>query len=288
MKYLDPIALAKLRNLDLRVRKSVSWAPSSGRHRSATRGLSNDFAQHRAYAPGDELRRLDWKVYARKDRFYVKEFDEERMATATIMVDASGSMGFGGKWDLACRLAMAMAYLVVAKGDAAGILTFDVGPREAVPPRAGLGHLEALDAALGRSAPGGETDLGRVLEKAAGQIKRRSLIVLVSDLMGDPSAVVAVLKSFKARRHEVMVLRVLDPRERSLDFEGPVVFESLEDGGTLASDADAIREPYVREFERIMRLYESGFHGAEMAYASFFTDVRWELSLANFLSRGSK
>ncbi|MBI5883913.1 MAG: DUF58 domain-containing protein [Elusimicrobia bacterium] len=284
MKYLDPVALARLRNLELRVRRSMSWAPSPGRHASVSRGLSHDFAQHRAYAPGDELRAIDWKIYARKDRFFVKEFNEERMVTAHLLTDASGSMGFGSKWDLACRLAMAMAYLVAAKGDAAGLMTFDTEPRAGVPARAGMGQLAAIDAALERSAPGGETRLGPVLEKAASQLKRRSVVVLVSDLLGDAPAVVAALKALKARRHEVMVLQVLDPRERTLDFNGPVLFESLEDRSTLSVDADAVRQAYCSEFERCQRLYEAAFHGANIAYGVFSTAVPWDMALGRFLS----
>ncbi|MBI4678069.1 MAG: DUF58 domain-containing protein [Elusimicrobia bacterium] len=284
MKYLDPVSLARLRNLELELRRSTAWAPSPGRHSSASRGLSHDFAQHRAYAPGDELKALDWKVYARKDRFFVKEYNEERMATAHILADASGSMAFGAKWELGCRLAMAMAYLVIARGDAAGLMTFDTAPREGVPPRSSMSQLETLDGLLERAAPGGETDLGSVLDKAAGQLKRRSVVVLVSDLLGEGKGVMAALKSLKARRHEVMVLQVLDPRERTLDFDGPVVFESLEDRSTLAVDADAVREEYVREFERSARLYEAAFRGSEISYGVFATDGRWDLALGRFLT----
>jgi uncharacterized protein (DUF58 family) len=284
VKYLDPVAVARLRNLELRMRRVLSHSPSAGRHSSASRGLSHDFAQHRAYAPGDELRAIDWKVYARQDRFYVKEFNEERMAAAHLLTDASGSMGFGAKWDLACRLSMALSYLAAAGGDAAGLTVFDTEPRASVPARSGLGQLEALDAALARSQPGGETRLAGVLEKAAVSLKRRSVIALVSDLLGDGPGIVAAVKALKARRHDVMVLQVLDPRERTLDFEGPVTFESLEDRSTLAVDADAVREAYAAEFERSLRLYEAAFHGAGIAYAVFSTDVPWDLALLRFLT----
>ncbi|MBI5622861.1 MAG: DUF58 domain-containing protein [Elusimicrobia bacterium] len=284
MKYLDPVALARLRNLELRMRRSASWAPAPGGHASVSRGLSHDFAQHRAYAPGDELRAIDWKVYGRQDRFYVKEFNEERMVTLQLLTDASGSMGFGSKWELACRLSMAVAYLAAAKGDAAGLTIFDTEPRRTVPARSGLGQLEALDAALAASSPGNETSLARSLEAAAGGLKRRALVAVVSDLLGDPGAVVSAVKALRARRHEVLVLQVLDPRERTLDYSGPVTFESLEDRSTLLVDADAIRPAYAAAFERCQKLFEAAFHGVGIAYGVFSTDVAWDLALGRFLS----
>ena len=290
MKYLDPISLAKLKNLSLEMRRLAAEGHASGRHRSRWKGFSRDFAQHRPYAPGDELKSLDWKVYARQDRFYVREYQAESLLSTYVLVDASGSMGFSGagreaKWEHACRLAMAMAYLVVSRGDAAGLATFDTEPREFLPPRAALSHLELMDAALCRAAPRGETDLGAVLEGAAARIKRRSLIILISDLLGEPGKVIKVAKAFKARKHELMVLQVLDPLERDLDYEGPTVFKSLEDDSRLFCDATSLRGVYRREFEKFLKGYEASFHRAEIAYAEFFTDRPWEDSLGRLLGR---
>ncbi len=290
MRYLDPVALAKLARLNLELRRLSAEGHASGRHRSVWRGMSSDFSQHRAYAPGDELKTLDWKVFARQDRYFVKEFKAESILTTQILVDASGSMGFseGGrpaKWEHACRLAVAMAYLIVSKGDAAGVVTFDEGPRDFVPPRASLAHLELIDATLSARAPGGETDLGAALERAAARIKRRSLIVLISDLLGEPERVVEVVKAFKARRHELLVLQVLDPAERDFDYEGPTVFEGLEDKRELFCDAGALQRLYRAEFDKLLRLLEASLHRSDIAYAPFYTDVPWEKSLQRFLTR---
>lgn len=285
MKYLDSVALAQLARLSLNSGRFASQGAASGRHRSSSRGASHEFSQHRPYAPGDELKTLDWKVYARRDRFYVREYNEETLLSASILVDTSASMGFSVKWDFSCRLAMAMAYLVVSRGDAAGLSLFDVEPGEFISPRAAMSHLELLDAALARAVPAKKTDIGRALELAAARIKRRSLVILISDLLGEPEKNISVLKALKARKHQVMVLQVLDPRERDLDYDGPTVFEGLEDGERLLCDASRLRESYRLEFDRLMKLYETTFHRGEIAYAAFYCDRPWDAALGRFLSR---
>jgi uncharacterized protein (DUF58 family) len=290
VRYLDLVALAKLKNLRLELGRLATEGHSSGRHRSLWKGFSHDFAQHRAYVPGDEIRAIDWKVYARQDRFYVREYKAENILTTHVLVDASGSMGFRAgdrapKWEHACRLAMAMSYLILAKGDAVGMSVFDTEPRDFLPPRASFSHLENMDAALSARAPRGETDLALVLERAAARIKRRSLVVLISDLLGEPESILKAVKAFQARRHELLVLQVLDPQERDFDYSGPTTFEGLEDGRTLFCEAGALREAYQAEFARCLKLYEATFHRSEISYAPFFTDVPWEMALGRFLTR---
>lgn len=288
MRYLDPVALAKLRNLSLGLRRVAAEGHLTGRHRSSARGLSHEFAEHRAYVPGDEVRSLDWKVFARQERFYVRQYQSENILTGTILLDASGSMAYaaGGrpsKWETACRLAMAFAYLIVAEGDAAGLALFDTRPREFLAPRSTFGQLGVLDALLERSRPGGETDLAAVLEGAAARIRRRSLVVLISDLLGEPESILGTVKALQARRHELMVVQVLDPAERDFGFEGPTLFRCLEGGRELYCDASSLREAYRGAFARQQRLYEAGFHGASISFLSLFTGQPWEGGLARFL-----
>lgn len=290
MRFLDPVALAKLKSLSLELRGRTAEAHSSGRHRSLWKGVAGEFSEHRAYAPGDEVKNLDWKVYARQDRFYVREYRAESVLATHILLDRSGSMAFASsgrppKWEEACRLAMALAYLVVAKGDSAGLVTFDVEPKDVLPPRSSFGALEMMDALLSQGAPGGETDLSRALELCAARLRRRSLVVLISDLLGEPEGVLKVVKAFQARQHEVRVLQVLDPCERDFDYEGPVLFESLEGGKPFYCEAGALRRLYRGEFERFLRLYEASFHRCGIPYASVFTDLPWDASLGRFLSR---
>lgn len=287
MRYLDPVGVAKLQGLELR-RRLAGAGSAGGRHRSLLRGRSQEFAEHRHYVPGDEVRSLDWKVYARQDRFFVKEHHPEDLLTAFILLDRSASMGFTGggesKWELACRLSMALAYLALSQGDAAGLVTFDVEPRHDLPPKSGLAQLRLFDEALIRSSPSGKTGLSSVLERMAGRLRRRSLVVLISDLLGEPAEAVAVLKALRARRHEALVLQVLDPRERDFPFEGPVVFEGLEDGVRVQVDADAVGDAYREAFAKRQRLYEANFHRSEIPYLPFYTDVPWDVSLGRFLA----
>jgi uncharacterized protein (DUF58 family) len=290
MRYLDPVALAKLRGLRLELRRLAAEGASAGRHRSLVKGLSQDFAQHRAYVPGDELKALDWKVYARQDRYYVREFTAENVLTTQILLDASGSMRFSAegrppKFERACELAMAIGYLVTSAGDAAGLTTFSDRVLKRLAPRSALTQLEAMDSILSGTQPAGETDLGRALERAASDFRRRSLIVLISDLLGEPERIAQTIKSLKSRRHELLVLHVLDPQERDFDYDGPTVFESLEGQPELFCDAGALRAAYRKEFERLLKLYEGTFQRGDIAYAAFFTDRPWDEALGRFLTR---
>lgn len=291
MKFLDPVELARLRNLRFDLRRHRVEGQLPGRHRSVRHGFASEFAEHRPYAAGDELKRLDWKVYARKDRFFIKEFQEEKALGSYLLLDASGSMAFRGrgpepKWELACRLAAGLAYLVLAEGDAAGLVPFDTEPRGPISPRQGFAQLEAIDRALASARPGGETSLPRVLKSAVGLVRRRSVVFLVSDLLGDARAVLETVKAFRARKHQVLVLQVLDPMERDLDLDGPVLFEGLEDGARLRCDVPSLRGAYRAGFERQQRLYGASFHSSGIPFDTFYTDQPWHPRLARLLAAG--
>ncbi len=288
MKYLDAVALAKLRSLSLRLGRLASESHAQGRHKSVFKGYSRDFAQHRAYAPGDEPKTLDWKLYARTDRFYVKEFMSESVLSGHVLLDASGSMAFSAegraiKWDYACRLAMALGYLILSRGDAAGLMTFGGGDALAVPAQKSLGHLRALDEALAQSAPRGEGDLPKALSEAALRLKRRSLIVVISDLLDPADGIIAALKALRARKNRVLVLQVLDPAERDFPFEGPTEFESLETGERFFCEASVLRQSYRAEFARESALYEAGCAAMGASFAACPTDTPWDAALKRFL-----
>ncbi|HBL16027.1 MAG: hypothetical protein A2X36_07785 [Elusimicrobia bacterium GWA2_69_24] len=292
MRYLDPVVLAKLKNLRFDLGRHISEGHLAGRHRSSRRGFSQEFAEHRAYVAGDEIKRLDWKVYARKDRFYIKEFQEEKSLKTYLLVDASGSMAYRGsgpesKWELGSRLAMCMGYLVLAQGDSAGMVTFDTATRRFLPPRQRLSHIELMDEVLAQTTPGGETDLAGVLRRIVASLPRRSLIILVSDLLGDAHSLLETMRAFRARKHRVFILQVLDRRERDLDLEGPVLFEALEGRGELRCEVGLLRDSYREAFERQQRLYTASFHRSGIHFATFYTDAPWEQGLAHFLARQS-
>lgn len=290
MKFLDPVSLAKIKNLRFQFRRLVVEGHLSGVHRSAVRGFSQEFAEHREYVPGDELKFLDWKVYARKDRFFVKEYHEEKSLRTYILVDASGSMGFSSagrppKWDYACRLAVGMAYCILARSDAVGLMCFSEKASAFLPPRSQMFHLEFLDGVLGRAAPGGPTRLAKVLSEFAAGLPRRSLLVVVSDLLGDPEGNLALFKALRAQKHELMVLQVLDPDERDLPWEGPVQFKDLESAAELRCEVGPLREDYRQAFQHMLRLYETTCHGSEVGYEACFTHRPWEEALTRFLGR---
>jgi uncharacterized protein (DUF58 family) len=290
MKYLDPLTLARFKGLSLNLRSLSSEGLSQGRHRSPWKGFSRDFAEHRAYAPGDEIKNIDWKVYARADRFYVRQYQSENRLAIYLVLDASGSMGFhssaqASKYDHACRLAMTLAYLAIAQGDAVGLLTFNNGPVSFLPPRATQSQLEIVDAALAKTEPQGLTDFASAFDEAAALVKKRSLIIFISDLLGDPEEVSRVIKAFKLHRHEMAVLQVLDGDEQKFPYEGLTLFKSMEDGSTLFCDAGALRKSYAEQFQRSLKLYEASFHRAGINYAPILTDQSWEDALGRFLSR---
>ena len=289
MRFLDPVVLAQLRNLKLGALRRRAEGVSGGKHRSVAFAFNQEFAQHRAYSPGDELKYLDWKVYARKDRYFIRQSQEEQSLRAHLLVDASGSMAFRldgavPKYEHACRVAAALAYLVLRDGDAAGLVTFDTEPGAVLPPRQSLAQLELIDSALAAREPSGETDLGAVLHRVGARLGRRSLLILISDLLGEPSRVLEAVKAFRARKHEVVAIRVLDPAERDLDIEGAVRFEGLEDGETLLCDVEVVRAAYREAFERQLRLYESGFHQSGIPYVAVYTDEPPVRSIERLLS----
>jgi uncharacterized protein (DUF58 family) len=289
VRYLDSVALAQLKNMRFNLRRHQAEGHLTGRHRSVKRGFSQEFAEHRAYAPGDEISTLDWKVYARTDRYFVKQFQEEKSLKTYVMLDRSGSMAYAAdgresKWERACRLGLSMAYLILSQGDAAGLVTFDDAPRDFVVPRRNLGHLELMDSTLAAQGPQGETDLGEVLLNTVNRMPRRSLIVLVSDLLGDYKRILETVRVFRARKHRVLVLQVLDPSERDLEMEGPVLFEDLEGRGDLRCEVSLIRAAYREEFARQQRMYEVSFRRTGVYFDTFYTDDRWDLGLARFLA----
>ena len=294
MKYLDSLALAQIKNLRLPpLKRLAAEGTLGGRHRSAYKGFSQEFAEHREYVPGDELKHIDWKVYARKDRYVIRQYTEEKSLKAYFLLDASGSMGYreGGlitKFEYSCRWVMAMAYLILKQKDQVGLATFNSEPREFLAPGDRMDHLKRIDDVLGRSGTEGTADLPTAMRAYSERIHRRSLLLVFTDLLGDPEAMRRSLRAFRAMKHEVLVLQVLDPAERDLPWEGQVRVEGLEGGEALDLDAAALKESYLARFESEMRLNEAAFREAEINYRVLWTHLPWFDSLSHFLTRLSK
>ncbi len=244
-RFIDPKVLARMDNLEL-VARTVVDGFISGLHRSPYLGLSIDFAEHRPYMPGDDIRRIDWRVFGRTDRFYVKEFEADTNANFSVILDISRSMDFGEagirKLDYAKFLAASLTYLSSRQRDRVGLVTFDSEIVDIVPPSAK--HLEVVLHTLerARSTRGGA--LCEALLKIAGVFRRRSVIVLISDFYEEPSAMMSAVNALKQKGNDLIVFHVLDPAEINFTYDQPLNFEDLETGEQLAVVPDALREQY--------------------------------------------
>lgn len=248
-KYLDPRALSRIGRLELKARLIVEGY-IAGLHRSPYHGFSVEFAEHRPYMPGDDIRHIDWKVYAKTNRYYLKEFEEETNLKAHLLLDASASMGYGSgavtKLQYAIWLAAALAYLMIHQRDAVGLVTFDEKIRHYLPPRSILSYLTLLLQEMQNTASSAATDMAQTLHQMAERIHRRGLVILFSDLLDDPQKIVSGLKHFRHNNHEVIVFHLLDPLELSFNFRQDALFIDLESGDKMTTQPWHIRNEYRR------------------------------------------
>jgi len=232
-KYLDPKTLTKIGSLDLKARLIVEGY-ISGQHKSPYHGFSVEFAEHRPYMSGDSTKNLDWKIFARRDRYFVKEFEEETNLKAYLLLDCSASMGYSSqkisKFEYASHLAAALAYLLIRQKDAVGLVTYDQAIKSYLPPSSKRVHLGPLLGQLEHSRPSSQTKTAPTLHHMAERIKRKGLVILLSDLLDIPDEVLFGLKHFRHKGHEVIVFHILDPMERTFGFHKEAIFEDLETG----------------------------------------------------------
>lgn len=247
-RFLPPEAIARISRLEVLAR-SVVEGFLSGLHRSPYFGQSVEFAQHREYAPGDDIRRIDWKVWSKTDRYYIKQYEEETNLRTTLLVDLSESMQFGShalsKYEYACRIAASLSYLLLRQQDSVGMVTFDNVVRSTVPPSSKQNHLQSILTSLDIQKPAKKTDLQTLLAQVADQQTRRGLIVLVSDLFVDRAGLFKGLKLLRTRGHDVMVFHVLDDEELDFTYAGTTKFEGMEEMGDLICDPRSLREGYT-------------------------------------------
>ena len=286
--YFDPKVLAGIANLYLRARWVVEGM-MSGIHRSRSKGFSVEFEEHREYSPGDEIRRIDWKALGKFDRYFIKEYEDETNLRAYLLLDTSASMDYASdgitKFDYGCTLSASLAYLILKQQDAAGIVTFSNRIEAFIPPRAKRDYLTQILHALERRRPAGETNVGKILEDIAGQIKRRGLVVLISDLLDDPEQVLKGLRLFRFKGNDVIVFHLLDQAELDLPFDGNILFEDLEETNLrVIADAKTIRQAYrqvVAEFVTHMR---KECHDSSIDYQLISTATPLDQALASYLS----
>jgi len=285
--YLSPEIVSRLSRLDL-IARLVVEGYITGLHKSPYHGFSAEFAEHRQYMSGDSLRYLDWKVYGRTDRMYVKRFEEETNLKSHIILDASGSMGFrdGGsvtKFRYGSILAAALAFLMIRQRDSVGLVTFADTMKSYVPPRSVQSQLNEIIRELSLTEPSGPTVTGDILHTLAERISVRGLIVLVSDLVMDPDELVYGLKHFRHNGHEVLVFHVLDPAELEFDYSADTRFVDMETGRAVTTQPRHIRGEYLSMLNERHSSLVHAMHDMSIDYARFTTDVPFDRALSEYL-----
>ena len=246
--FLHPEAIKRIERLDLRAQHIVEGFMSGG-HRSPYFGQSVEFLQHREYQPGDDLRHVDWQVWARQDRLYIKQFEEETNMRVQMLVDVSNSMQYGNgplsKYEYAATIATSLAYLVLKNHDAVGCVTFDDKVRETLPTRSQHTHLNSIIAALENSKPADKTDLNQIFTSAAGMFSQKGIVIVISDLFGDTDQTLKGLRMLRQRGHDVLLFHVLDDDELDFPFNSSTQFNDLESEVQLSCNPKALRDGYL-------------------------------------------
>jgi uncharacterized protein (DUF58 family) len=286
---IDPRTLAKLSGLHLRARHIVEGYVA-GLHRSPYHGFSIEFAEHREYAPGDDLKYVDWKVFGRTDKFYLKQYEDETNLLCYLVLDVSESMTYKSdpkslsKLEYAQCLAATLAWLVLQQQDAAGLVTFDSQIRSLVRPASSPQHLQQLLHVMESSTSGKKTTAGPIFHELAERLKKRGVVIILSDFFDDVPSLLAGLKHFRHRRHDVILLHVLDPAEISFQFQRPTQFLALEEFPDVLVDPPSLRKAYQREFNAFQKSLEQGARALTMDYVVVPTDRPLDMALSAFLS----
>jgi uncharacterized protein (DUF58 family) len=290
---LDYEVLARVESMQL-LAKVVVEGFILGLHRSPYRGFSVEFAEYRQYSPGDEVKHVDWKVYAKTDRYYLKQFEEETNLACHIILDASGSMGYQSdpqgvsKLRYASCLAACLAYLTMRQRDATGLTVFDKQVRTTLPARLRQSHLKHVLATLDNVEPGGETNIAGPLHGLAESLRRRGLVIIISDLIDDPSAVLSALQHFRFQGHDVIVFHVMDNAELTFPFDALTEFSDLETGEKSLVSPEGMKPVYMDELRAFLAGYEKGCAGVKASYKLFDTTRPLEIALSEYLYRRSK
>lgn len=284
---VDPATLMRIRNLQLRSRRAVEGF-YNGLHRSPYHGFSVEFSQYRPYAVGDDPRGLDWKLFARSDRYHIKQFEDETSRRCYLVVDQSRSMEYGTlsytKAEYARTIAATLAYYLTLQRDSVGLLTFGDDVLDFLPARHRPGHFRQILASLQRSAEGARTDLRKPLERVAAMVRRRGLVILISDLLAPVDELKTHLAHLRARGHEILLLRVLDPSEIEFRLDAPAMVHDLESGRDVYIDPEAARETYRRRFDEHQQTVRAACDALGVSYSTLPIDQPVDAALYDLLS----
>lgn len=285
-RFLDQDVIRRLSRLQVWPRGLVLGS-FTGMHRSPHRGASVEFAEYRKYVPGDDIRHIDWRVYGRSDRFYLKEFEADTNMRCHLVIDASASMGFSGvrgtRLEYACRLAATLAYLVIHQGDHVGLQTYNSKLQHDIPPRANPSHLANIFDVLDGLRPEGESAITGVLHELAARIRRRAFVIVFSDFFTDVPALLDCFKHMRHRKHDLAVFHLLDPAELDFDFDRPIRFTDLEGSAAITTDPGIIRGAYQGALTDYLERLRNGCREFGVDYQFVRTDSPYEEVLGRFL-----
>ncbi len=295
LTYLQPEVISKLANMELRARLVVEGF-ITGLHKSPYHGFSVEFAEHRQYMPGDEIRRIDWKVYGKTDRYYIKQYEEETNLKSHIILDSSASMSFASeiaagkekritKFAYASFVAAALSYLMMQQRDAVGLYLYDAEIRTSIPPRATKAHLHRILAELERTSPSNATHSALSLNRLADRISRRGLIIVLSDLFDNPDEIITALKHFRHDGHEVIVMHVLDPLEQSFAFGNDAIFKDVETGDMITTQPYHIQREYQKTMRTFIERYKKECRENLIDYVLLDTATSFDVALFNYLNK---
>lgn len=288
-EYLNPETVSKLKGMEMKARMVVEGF-IAGLQKSPYHGFSVEFAEHRQYMPGDNIRDIDWKVYAKTDRHYIKQYEEETNLKAYLLLDCSKSMAYqsGGimtKLDYSGLLSGALSYMMLRQRDAVGLVTFDEKIRRYIPPRSKSGHLHVLLKELSEQPASDATDISSALHEMAERIKRRGLVVLMSDLLDDPEKIISGLRHFRYHKHEVILFHILDPRERDFAFAGEAVFKDMETGEEITTSPYQIKRAFASSAKQFSEQISSACRQSNIDYHPIDTSMPFDKALYAFLAK---
>lgn len=290
--YLNPRVVQTIRRLDLKAQFIVKGF-MHGLHASPLQGFSVEFSEHRKYEQGDDPKDIDWRLYARTDKYYVRKYEAETNMTGWLVVDSSASMGvsFGGditKFDYAISLSAALCYLMIGRQDPVGLVTFDRKIAKSLPPKSKRSHFGTVISTLANLKPTGETDVAAALTQLAGMLKRASLVMVFSDLLGDPEETLRAVYRLRHAGHDVIVFHILDEAETRFPFKGNVELEDPETGETIVVDADAVRADYEKALNEFRERFIREASNAKFDFVPLDVSVPFDKALLEYLTARSQ
>lgn len=288
-RFLQPSVVAQLKNIELKARLVVEGF-ITGLHRSPYHGFSVEFAEHRQYNPGDEIKHIDWKVYGRTDRYYVKQFEEETNLRCVIAIDKSASMRYSSKgniskFEYSAYLAASIAYLLMKQRDAVGLALYDSKLETYLPPRSKTSYISEILQTINRTVPSERTGTAQALNQLAEKFTRRGLIVVFSDFFDDPHSVVTALKHFRHKKNEVVAFQILDPQEMDFRFTGSVLFKDMETSESLQTQPQQIQKRYRETFDSFVNLIKKECYEKNIDFNTIRTDEPFDHALRQYLTK---